>query len=188
MGVIILDLDHFKKINDQFGHALGDQALKDFSSMLMDQVSPHHTTARWGGEEFVVICPKTHAQQLMQLIQRILQQSQGLNLTTEDQQSVAIRCSVGFIHCDDLPAAEDVPNFVEKSIQLADQALYEAKQKGRNQAHGYLICEAHQQRSINRYLTDTQQALARGHLKEMSFTAADELPTGMTVSESHHQP
>jgi diguanylate cyclase (GGDEF)-like protein len=188
MGVVILDLDHFKKINDQFGHALGDQALSDFSLMLTEQVSSHHTPARWGGEEFVVLCPKTSLEDLLQLVQQVLQQCQQLNLTTDDQQTVAIRCSVGFIHCDDLPAAAEVPNFVEKAIQLADQALYEAKQQGRNQAHGYVICEAHQQRSINRYLTDTQQALAAGHLREVSFTASDELPADNSQTESTQQP
>ncbi len=170
MGVIIIDLDHFKKINDQFGHALGDQALVEFSAMLIGLVDKHHTTARWGGEEFVVLCPQTSLPALKDLVLHLLNACQKLNLKTEENHQVAIRCSVGFIHCSDLPAATETPDFIEKSIQLADQALYEAKQNGRNQAHGYLIKQPHQQRSINRYLLDTQRALADGHLEHISWT------------------
>jgi diguanylate cyclase (GGDEF)-like protein len=185
MGVIIIDLDHFKKINDQFGHALGDQALIKFSRLLKDLVDKRHTTARWGGEEFVVLCPATSLQDTQQLVIQILKHCQQLNLLTEEQHKVAIRCSLGFIHCADLPPPDEVPNFIEKSIQLADQALYEAKQQGRNQAQGYLMTQPHQQRSINRYLLDTQQALANGQLQQLALSADGPMDAKQA---STHQP
>lgn len=131
LGVMLLDLDHFKAINDQYGHAIGDEVLRKFAELLRHQRHPDARIARYGGEEFLLVYPSTHAQSLCAYAEQIRQQTTQLNIY--DRHNQPIRCSVS-IGC-----ALAQPNEpLTLTIQKADEALYLAKRLGRNQVQYYM--------------------------------------------------
>lgn len=119
-SLIALDIDHFKQINDEFGHSAGDQVLKQLVE-LIDTHSPSEVSlARWGGEEFVLICPNTKLQSALFL-------AESLRLRIERFEFLEgrrITCSFGVAELQD----EEVESWFER----ADRALYAAKHAGRN--------------------------------------------------------
>ncbi len=133
-GFILIDLDHFKSVNDKYGHEIGDKALKAFADMLKKQVKPHQIASRWGGEEFLVVCPSTNKTELVQLINDILENCRQIKIETSAKKHLLLRCSLGFAHTPE----KAKHSCFEKTIQLADLALYDAKNKGRDCAVGYL--------------------------------------------------
>lgn len=120
-GVIMLDLDYFKSVNDTFGHQVGDQVLIEISKVLQLSTRKTDIVGRWGGEEFVVICPETDAQAVDKLAEHIRK-----NL---EQHTFAVighkTCSFGVTH---YVKSDQVKSIVER----ADKALYQAKAQGRN--------------------------------------------------------
>ncbi len=158
-GVLVIDLDHFKNINDQWGHAVGDLALQMVADMLQNVVTEKLTAARWGGEEFIILCPQTQLQHINQLVQDLLHGCQALEIPTDTGQQVKINCSIGFTYLTDLLDQDNLRKQIEKAIQLADKALYKAKEQGRNQAVGYLIKQAIDESTLKRYIADTEQAI-----------------------------
>ena len=123
-SLMAIDLDHFKAINDQHGHARGDQVLVHVASVIMRSARRCDYVARFGGEEFVVLLPETtlpHAQQLAQRIQALLRDSQGAGLP-------ACTVSIGI-------AGQQAPGeSLDSLLSRADAALYRAKANGRNRA------------------------------------------------------
>ncbi len=120
-SVIILDLDHFKKINDKYGHQTGDKVLKGFSDLLKENIREVDIFGRWGGEEFLIICPETGLDSAIDLAQR-------LRATIEKNI---------FIDGETLTASFGVAAYFEGDnikniIKRADDSLYSAKEKGRN--------------------------------------------------------
>jgi diguanylate cyclase (GGDEF)-like protein len=125
VSVIIFDLDHFKQVNDKFGHLVGDQVLKT-TAKLVESKLPQGIIARYGGEEFVIVLPDTdqdEAYQIGESIRRAVEEHQYL---TNDGVLVPVTLSAG------LSNYPFVSNSFEKMLQIADQALYEAKNNGRN--------------------------------------------------------
>lgn len=120
MGVLYLDIDHFKAINDQYGHKVGDEVLKQFSSTIEQVVNPVYRLTRWGGEEFIVFCPGIGFSELIELAESIRQRVE-LNAWVQD---IPVTCSVGV----ELERGDGV----FAAVSRADQALYRAKQCGRN--------------------------------------------------------
>ncbi|MGS2720672.1 diguanylate cyclase [Paraglaciecola aestuariivivens] len=119
--LIMLDIDHFKPINDTHGHSVGDAVLKELAQMVMQTVREMDVAARWGGEEFLILCPTSEKKDAMLLAERL-------------NKVVAVQSfeSVGQVTCS-LGVAEFIPK--ESFIQWfdrADQALYQAKNNGRN--------------------------------------------------------
>lgn len=120
-SVVMIDLDHFKKINDTFGHHKGDEVLKAFTKLASEQKRETDYLFRYGGEEFVVVV-SGEKQEAYQLIQRI-QEAFNLLVFKEKEQSFSVTFSAGI----------SVYNGNSESILIeADQALYEAKRTGRN--------------------------------------------------------
>lgn len=115
-AVILIDIDHFKHINDQFGHDTGDAALIQVAQLVKQQCREVDTVARWGGEEFLVVCPETNLQQAEQLAellrQRMMELSRGL--------PCQITASFGV-------AAYQENATIESLLKAADAALYDAK-------------------------------------------------------------
>ncbi|MFP3353748.1 GGDEF domain-containing protein, partial [Pseudoalteromonas sp. SIMBA_153] len=70
--VLIVDVDHFKQVNDKFGHSVGDEILRQFSDVLRQEVRATDVVARWGGEEFVIFCPQTNVKDAQLLCERLL--------------------------------------------------------------------------------------------------------------------
>ncbi len=158
-GVIAIDLDYFKNINDQYGHDFGDQVLRKFSKMLIELVGKNQTAARWGGEEFIIICPQTDLTQLKILSLSIIQQCRNLKISTSFDEIVDFTCSVGFVFIPHFNPEQTLVTQMEKTIQLADQALYSAKHNGRDQLYGYIIHQSAQNLQLKTYLSDPQHAI-----------------------------
>jgi diguanylate cyclase (GGDEF)-like protein len=124
-AVMMMDLDHFKKVNDMLGHDAGDRVLMLFGHMLSDTVRGYDTVARWGGEEFVIICPETDNAGAAALAHRILENTPKAcapALPDEWIQTVSIGIAT-------YPAVADTPDAL---LREADRALYTAKSLGRN--------------------------------------------------------
>lgn len=123
ISLAFIDLDHFKKVNDEFGHEAGDTVLRDFSSQLTRKLRCSDCLLRWGGEEFVLIMPNTSLDQAQSVMQRMLKSGFG-----DRPDGTLLTASVGL--------AEHPYDQVESPQQLlalADQRMYQAKQAGRNQ-------------------------------------------------------
>lgn len=133
-GLVILDIDHFKQINDTWGHAIGDAVLVQIARRLKSTVRESDQVMRWGGEEFLVYSPKTNAQDLKGLTQRLLQ-AVGTQAQEIDGKSIPVTLTAGFIALPYSQLPEAVCNW-ERALQIADLALYLGKANGRNRAYG----------------------------------------------------
>ncbi|MFG0419630.1 diguanylate cyclase [Pseudomonas sp. zjy_8] len=127
LTLMMLDIDHFKSINDAHGHAVGDQVLRQFASTLQDQLHNDELIARLGGEEFVVILPGLAPERANFTAERLRRAIQDLHVVQADQR-LQITVSIGVAGCDaDMPAPS-----LDQLLASADQALYRAKARGRN--------------------------------------------------------
>lgn len=122
-GLLLLDLDHFKKLNDQYGHDMGDRALKAFSSLLAMNLRGSDIFARMGGEEFVIICERQPLENLLAFAEKL----RGLVTKCEFDSEPPTHLSTSIGICTFKTADE-----FEKALELADKALYRAKANGRN--------------------------------------------------------
>jgi diguanylate cyclase len=125
LSVMLIDVDHFKGINDTYGHQSGDEALRQVASAIMENVRPSDFVFRYGGEEFLVILVETNAAQAFVVAERVRQAVQDKPCSMGSQAGVSVSVSVGVAeHC-----GHPDENFL---IRSADSALYEAKRTGRN--------------------------------------------------------
>ncbi len=122
LSVLLLDIDHFKRINDEFGHAAGDDVLQRASQALRASLRGQDSPVRWGGEEFLVVLPAATAQAAARLAERIRGAVAG-NVTVDGR---AVTVSVGVAQA---RRSDTVASLVER----ADQAMYRAKAAGRDQ-------------------------------------------------------
>ena len=125
LALMMFDLDRFKGINDQFGHAAGDEVLTAFCHLASAQLRPNDLFARIGGEEFVTVLPNTTAQDALCLAERVRSAIEGASHTVEDH-LVRMTVSVGVASLTEGTTALDV------LVSAADNALYQAKTAGRN--------------------------------------------------------
>lgn len=133
-GLMILDIDHFKQINDTLGHAGGDIVLVEISKRLRTTVRDSDMVMRWGGEEFLVFSPKASAGHLQALAARILK-AIGSEPIAVGNQSLVVTVTGGFLPLPFSGLTEQECNW-EKAMQIADMALYLGKTRGRNRAYG----------------------------------------------------
>ena len=124
-AVLLIDLDHFKSINDRFGHALGDRALEIFAESARQSVRSSDLVGRLGGEEFAAVLVNTSQDKAVAVAERIRASFAQAALEV-DSRPVGATVSIGLVHCQD--AVLDVPELLAQ----ADQALYFAKEHGRN--------------------------------------------------------
>ena len=131
----LVDLDHFKSVNDTLGHAAGDLVLVETARRLRSSVRESDLLVRWGGEEFLVVARDTERGEAPLLAQRILEQVGREPFTVSGQEPFRRTCTVGWAA---LPVWRDEPGRLshEDVVELADKALYLAKRRGRNQAVG----------------------------------------------------
>jgi len=126
VSLLMIDVDHFKAVNDTYGHEAGNVVLRMVARHIQSSVRDIDTVARYGGEEFAVICPGTHLAEARRLAER-LRQGVPKVVRVPDHPDLAVHVSVGLACSDDATATSMV-----SLIDLADRALYHAKRLGRN--------------------------------------------------------
>ncbi len=125
LSVIMLDIDYFKKVNDTYGHIIGDALLEEFSACLK-LVFPGEMISRFGGEEFCVLLPAENEESVISKINELFEKLKGMQFT---ECEISITCSGG-VACEMQPT-------LSKAIEIADERLYSAKNTGRNK----FVCE-----------------------------------------------
>ena len=125
LALIMLDIDHFKRINDQYGHDMGDATLQASAELLRQTCRTGDVLARWGGEEFLLLLPETGLDAALALAERLRLALERLELP----QGIRISASLGVV-------PREAQERLENLINAADQRLYQAKQNGRNRVCG----------------------------------------------------
>lgn len=125
MGVLLFDIDHFKNINDKFGHDVGDLVLGEVAKIINDKTRHTDIFGRWGGEEFILVCPKIHEERLIALADK-LRETVERNAFEIQGRSINVTVSIG-------ATAVNANEAFEAVFKRADKALYKAKNSGRNQ-------------------------------------------------------
>ena len=126
LSVLMLDMDHFKLFNDNFGHDAGDFVLKSLATLLTESLRSEDTACRIGGEEMAVLLPNTEALAAGVVAKRLCEEVRKLALSFRGQSLGNLTLSIGVASNADAGSSEDM-------LKQADMALYEAKEKGRNQ-------------------------------------------------------
>ena len=125
LSLIVLDIDHFKKINDKYGHTVGDEAIRGVSRAIKEQVRDLDIAGRYGGEEFGIILTNTNGDGACVFAERLRKTVEHLTVYAEGHE-VKFTISLGVAELNDL--IHDHRNWIEK----ADHALYRSKENGRN--------------------------------------------------------
>lgn len=125
MGLVIMDVDHFKAINDQFGHAAGDAVLQTLVETLRRELRDLDVLGRIGGEEFALLLPETDRGEALQIAERLRQRLADLRIEHDDQ-ALSLTASFG------VTAREPADRKLDSMMRRADRALYEAKAAGRD--------------------------------------------------------
>ena len=120
----LLDIDNFKRLNDELGHNAGDEALKSLAAAVKKSLRPTDTVARYGGEEFVVLLPDTEVADAQMILTR-LQRTLSSGLFMHEQKNVMVTFSAGV-------TGYRLAERIEDTLERADRALFEAKRKGKN--------------------------------------------------------
>ncbi len=128
VSVALIDLDHFKTVNDTCGHTVGDDVLRDVAQLLQEKVRGGDLLARWGGEEFILLLPRTDARAARMFSERI---RQDIERMLDGHAGLSVTASIGVASCDG-SALTDPDGHLDVLIAQADQALYECKRAGRN--------------------------------------------------------
>ena len=133
LSYIMIELDHFKRVNDNHGHMAGDRVLKSLAQLLTDRLRKYDQIGRYGGEEMAVIMPGTDAREAYQIIDSLRNSFMQLSFQSETGEfscsfSAGISCTSAFAK-------------QELLIEAADKALYQAKESGRNQTILHHKCQ-----------------------------------------------
>ncbi len=129
LSLIMFDIDHFKKINDTYGHLAGDYVLKQLAAVIKSRIRREDILSRYGGEEFSIILPEIDTYNALQFAEKIRRLTEKSLFRFEDTE-IPVTISIGVAAL--LPDVTDPTEFVK----LADEKLYEAKEKGRNRVVG----------------------------------------------------
>lgn len=123
-NVLALDIDHFKHVNDTYGHGNGDLVLKQFANILMEETRPHDVTARIGGEEFMILVYDLAPSKVNKVANRIRERIANERFQLDGFPAITVTTSIGIAHGKHV--------HIQQMNVLADEALYTAKQQGRN--------------------------------------------------------
>lgn len=134
ISLLMIDLDHFKQINNVFGQQAGDQVLIDVGNVLQESIRPQDLLGRYGGEEFIVVCPDTQEQDARQLAEHLCAVIRNSVQARSAFKSWPVTVSIGLCTCTQVPASKTVESLLYK----VDLALGQAKEAGRNRACHYV--------------------------------------------------
>ncbi|PHS71146.1 MAG: hypothetical protein COB23_02490 [Methylophaga sp.] len=124
-SILMIDIDHFKSINDKYGHACGDRALKKFSDITSVQLRDTDTICRWGGEEFLVLIPENKPESSIAVAEKLRSHIENISIVNgKDVIHLTVSIGIAIIEAND--------HSLDDLIHRADLALLEAKKKGRN--------------------------------------------------------
>ncbi|MDD3344079.1 MAG: diguanylate cyclase [Sulfurospirillaceae bacterium] len=121
LSILLIDVDFFKKVNDKFGHPMGDKVLIQIAQIIQKSIRNYDLVGRWGGEEFLVICPKSHEKDALLVAQRIQSEISHGDFDTHQIHTVSI--GIAQMQVNDTPYT---------LVSNADNVLYQAKREGRN--------------------------------------------------------
>jgi diguanylate cyclase (GGDEF)-like protein len=169
-ALLLLDVDHFKAINDRFGHAVGDAVLVEVGRRLAASLRRQDAVVRWGGEEFLIHADGVGGEQAMLLARRTLEKLASEPIDTVAGQ-VRVGASIGLCLLRLNPNAPDLP--WEQALRLADLALYAAKSRGRGRAVGLLAITAVEPDALLRVEEDFEAAERSGLLQVQSVVLAN---------------
>jgi len=130
LSLIIFDIDHFKQINDKWGHQTGDKVLKEISEITKKCVRETDSVARYGGEEFIILLPGIVASEAALIAERIRKQFEN-HIIIMEKDIIRLTASFGIAQFTD---NQFDTNYIDKIVSYADQALYKAKEMGRNRS------------------------------------------------------
>lgn len=130
LGCLMLDVDFFKKINDNYGHQAGDRVLQEIAHILKRMLRESDLVGRYGGEEFIALLPETGEEGAKQVAERIREAIAAERFQTDTGQPIPVTLSVG-VACYRVEESPEIEN-LDQIIKRADNALYRAKQTGRN--------------------------------------------------------
>ncbi|HDD35248.1 MAG TPA: GGDEF domain-containing protein [Candidatus Desulfofervidus auxilii] len=128
ISLLILDIDHFKRINDTYGHLAGDKVLKTLGKLISKQLRKTEIAGRYGGEEFTILVPETNAEGAIKLAERLRKMVEEYPFAINGTINVTV--SIGVSDAEGIETINDL-------IQKADAALYQAKETGRNRVVKY---------------------------------------------------
>jgi diguanylate cyclase (GGDEF)-like protein len=132
LALALIDIDHFKAVNDTHGHLAGDKAIRAVTDALRTQLRSYDLAGRFGGEEFVILLPQTREEDAINVAERLRAHIAGLTIPVSDDESAAcikLTISVG------VAALDGVSRELTDMMAAADAALYYAKETGRNRTH-----------------------------------------------------
>jgi diguanylate cyclase (GGDEF)-like protein len=158
-ALFLLDVDHFKHVNDSYGHAAGDAVLKMIAESLREILRETDMIVRWGGEEFLAFLPAIPRSGLDEVARRLLT---GISAQTIDYQDskISVNVSIGFAPFPLAPGEHALP--WERAVNLVDMALYLAKSHGRNRAYGVRGFANFEQTSMESIEQDLERAWRAG--------------------------
>ena len=170
--LLMLDIDHFKKVNDTYGHQAGDQVLRTVAKCLASCVRPMDTLARYGGEEFAVVLPNCHTSFGITVAERIRQTVESLAIQISPGVTIHVTVSVGGAY-----APEWVRSTAALWTERADVQLYKAKTEGRNRVF------LDQQQEI--FVSAEEKNLLFGHLALGDPAWVESVPSEMSGASVH---
>jgi diguanylate cyclase (GGDEF)-like protein len=161
-ALMMIDIDHFKHVNDRYGHGAGDAVICEVGRRVKHAMRAEDLVVRWGGEEFLVFAPHVSSEQLQLLAERVLNSVGGSAVRTESGE-LRVTVSIGFAGFP-LPANR-LPLHWEQAVECADMALYIAKSQGRNRAVGIEAVEAPDSQALKAIQGDLESACSKGQVR-----------------------
>lgn len=129
ISLLMIDLDHFKRINDEHGHSVGDLVLQEFAQQLRLSVRDHDLVARYGGEEFIAVLIDTDKDHALTIAEKIRSETERMQVRNHNDEHVALTVSIGV-------ASYQEDDTFDSAIRRADERMYRAKRKSRNYVVG----------------------------------------------------
>lgn len=136
LSCLFFDVDHFKKINDQYGHQAGDVVLREVAAIIRQSLRTTDILARYGGEEFAALLPHTDQSTGLEIAERIRSSIASTSFQVSEETTIRVTISIGLSTAGDIDIGGDPHKLGLKLVQRADDQLYLAKRSGRNRVMG----------------------------------------------------